>query len=397
MQINRHNYEEFFILYMDNELCDADRRMVESFVQKHPDLKDELDTLLQYKLEPDTSVNFIGKDDLLKLNGESPITLTNYEEWLLLCADGELNVAQETAVKNFIAAHPAINKEWEQLLQSRFQPDEAIIFADKDKLYRREEKVRPMLPRWWRMAAAAVLLIGAGLTTAIIINNNKKDITPSGTIADGSTNNNNNGSNTGIPVQANPLPGQNSTNNTSPVQTASTGIAAGNTSPATDNKRPKDGPAVALNNNKARKNVFPDNGIQPAEKNNPAIVTPAIQKKQENTGIAANTPSVPSNNLPSPENNPNYTTSNKSNDAVAKTNIPDEVKNSANSLTTKDVTTEPAQPSDFVQASLREDGKKNKLRGLFRKITRTFEKRTNTEPENGNDRLLIAGLSIKMK
>ena len=41
--------------------------------------------------------------------------------------------------------------------------------------------------------------------------------------------------------------------------------------------------------------------------------------------------------------------------------------------------------------------KKNKLRGFFRKVTRTFEKRTNIDATDGDDRLLVAGLSIKLK
>ena len=47
MQINRHNYEEYFILYMDNELPAAERRMVDEFVKLHPDLQEELSLLLQ--------------------------------------------------------------------------------------------------------------------------------------------------------------------------------------------------------------------------------------------------------------------------------------------------------------------------------------------------------------
>jgi hypothetical protein len=69
MNINRHNYEEFFILYMDNELGSDDRRMVEAFVLQHPDLKEELDLFFQYKLTPDTGISFPGKEELIKVNG----------------------------------------------------------------------------------------------------------------------------------------------------------------------------------------------------------------------------------------------------------------------------------------------------------------------------------------
>jgi anti-sigma factor RsiW len=40
MKIDRHNYEEYFILYMDNELSSDDRGQVEEFIQKNPDLKE---------------------------------------------------------------------------------------------------------------------------------------------------------------------------------------------------------------------------------------------------------------------------------------------------------------------------------------------------------------------
>ena len=43
------------------------------------------------------------------------------------------------------------------------------------------------------------------------------------------------------------------------------------------------------------------------------------------------------------------------------------------------------------------DGKKNKLRGFFRKVTRTFEKRTNIDPTDQDNRLLVGSLAIKLK
>ena len=97
MNINRHNYEEFFILYMDNELSSEDRRMVEDFVQHHPDLKEELELLMQYKLVPDELVVFENKETLIK--GDAIINVANYEEYFLSYIDDELTTAQKAAVE----------------------------------------------------------------------------------------------------------------------------------------------------------------------------------------------------------------------------------------------------------------------------------------------------------
>ena len=58
IQINRHNYEEFFLLYVDRELSAAERMAVEQFVQENPDLKEELDALNQTTLVEDIKIQF---------------------------------------------------------------------------------------------------------------------------------------------------------------------------------------------------------------------------------------------------------------------------------------------------------------------------------------------------
>ena len=65
MTINRNNYEEFFLLYVDNELSAQDKIAVDVFLKENPDLQEEMLMLQQSILLPDTFV-FADKGNLLK-------------------------------------------------------------------------------------------------------------------------------------------------------------------------------------------------------------------------------------------------------------------------------------------------------------------------------------------
>ncbi|MBL7741445.1 MAG: hypothetical protein JNK14_19655 [Chitinophagaceae bacterium] len=374
MKLNRQNYEEYFILYLDNELSSEDRRMVEIFAEENPDLKAELDMLLQTKLSPDTAVTFDNKEALL-FHNSSPINLNNYEEQLLSYIDNELTVQEAKDVERFVAENPAIKKELELFQKTKLQP-EVIVHPDKESLYRREEKVR-VVPiaigmRWWRIAAAAVLLIGIS-TTVIVLLNNKKE----------------NGQDdlaSGEPKTEKTTEGKNS--NTQPVitpQEATQEIAATTPDePIQGNKETAIKTAVVT---KQKTNTTNENKQQ------------ALTVVPEETAIANNdNEKKQGNNLPTTELNPyaNGKPDPKQNETIAQTEVTPEI------LTTPDkntdigaVTVASLQPSEEV---IEPSGKKNKLRGFFRKITRTFEKRTNIKATDGEneDRLLIAGLAIKL-
>ncbi len=380
MNINRHNYEEYFILYMDNELGSDDRRMVEAFVLQHPDLKEELDVLLQYKLSPDTEILFPGKEELIKVNGETPVSLTNYEEWLVLYIDNELNTDQRKEVEKFIAANPPVREELALLQRSKLQPEQ-ILFAGKESLYRKEEKVRSLPVRWlrlrqafsdrrWRVAAAAVLLLGIGITTAVFVNkrsSGKEDIVK-GTGTEKKTNTKN-------PV-------------ITPVDKEK--VRANETSVA-DNVKQVFTPAVKQDN----KNTVVKNN-KPVVKDKLPVNIPSPVKKEEPVVVDNN---KPSNNLPQPLNNPNINKNNTTNDAITSFNLPKDKTNPQESLTTAPVTN--IIPASYTNnnndaGQLEEGGKNKKNRGFFRKVARTFEKRTNMTATD-DDRLLVGGLAFKLK
>ncbi|ULQ52329.1 hypothetical protein [Flavihumibacter fluvii] len=164
MNINRNNYEEFFLLYADNELSAAEKQAVESFAAVHPDLKAELDLLLQTVLPHELPVSFMDKESLFRTTDTiSLVNMTNYEGYFVKYADDELSNTEKAATEQFVYNHPECQEEFELIQQTKFHPDTTIQFPDKNLLYRKTEGKRPVIIMWMRFAAAAVLILIAGL------------------------------------------------------------------------------------------------------------------------------------------------------------------------------------------------------------------------------------------
>ena len=376
MNITRHNYEEYFILYMDNELTQAERRVVEDFVLLHPDLKEELDLLQQFKLTPDTSIVFSGKEELLKGQEASMVNLSNYEEYLLLYTDNELNPAQRAAVEQFAAENLAVQKELNLLRFTRLQP-EVVEFPDKASLYRREEKVRAMPVRWWR-AAAAILILALGLSTVWMISRRSDEAAVAGA-----------------------SPGKEQIKSPAPILPEN-----GKEELAVTKDTVQPGNSLQMQQSKLATN---STDITPTDQKMKRTIQPANNQPQPDNkdALASRQPDNKSKNLPVPVNNPNV---NNTQNAVAVQSVP--ANNNPKGILTKNDVTKKAGSSpdikpgfDFAVANPHEQtpeieentGKKNKLRGFFRKVTRTFEKRTNIDPTDQDNRLLVGGLAIKLK
>jgi hypothetical protein len=389
MNITRHNYEEYFILYMDNELGSDDRRQVELFVQENTDLKEELELLLQSKLTPDTSIVFDLKEQLMKSSPGELIRETNYNEWLLLYIDNELTAAQKMAAEELVANHPAIRTELELLQKTKLQPEQTIIFRNKESLYRREEKVRVISLQWRRIAVAAVLLIALG--TSVFIALNKKD---------------NSGTELANVKKNNEQPVLKSTDENSSDQQKQESIKSENQlAPENSNNEIKNGDEQLAVKNES---VQPDKKSTTNEERNKQRTS--LPVNQDAPVIADVNTEKGTNNLPLPKNNPNVNPElNKVNENVIARIDPIEKKNLTDfneNKQTPRVTPDGNKPLDNIVAAVSKEpveqieteqaGKKNKLRGFFRKVTRNFEKRTNIKATDDEDRLLLAGFSVKL-
>lgn len=389
MNINRHNYEAYFILYADNELSPAERQEVENFVLHHPDLREELDLWLQAKLIPDTSIVFENKEVLMKTAGAAPIHLSHYEDWLLLYLDDELTAEQKNEVEKFMAAHEAVRQEFLLLQKARLQA-ETIVFPFKETLYREKEKV-PVVQiafakkKIYRIAAAAILLFAVIMIALFVFNNKTQPGNDIVVIP--------------APKEQNRQEEKNEPLKNKPQHALSTLMPEHK-----ENNQPKDikNPAPISNRpaaNKDKKN--------PPLKNN-SIDLKTNEKKEEPVLVISNG-KPQHNNLPQPVDNPyvknevaktdNLSPNNKTTDASQPVNQTDVT----NALHQPSLTTEPAlvskagNPPILFTGYEEENQSNNKSRGFFRKAVRFFEKTTKINPANDDDRVLIGGLAIKLK
>jgi len=176
--IHKDNYEEYFLLYVDNELTPAEKAEVERFVEQHPELKQELQAFLATRLEPE-QLRMEGLEEMFRTE-ETGIHAGNYEEFQLLMIDGELDEKNGQRLEEYNRDHPEAAANFEWLKKARLEPEE-IPFLQKDLLYKKTSKPATLISiRWFRYAAAAAVFFLAGLAW---LNQEEEGIVPQGPIA----------------------------------------------------------------------------------------------------------------------------------------------------------------------------------------------------------------------
>lgn len=89
------------------------------------------------------------------------ITLDNYESYLFLYQEGELDSATRTEVERFLLQHPDIREEMEQYYDPTF-----VVTAEPPT--RKRHTIMPL----WRWAAAACVLLALGYGAYLLLPNN---------------------------------------------------------------------------------------------------------------------------------------------------------------------------------------------------------------------------------
>ncbi len=152
--ITRSNYEQYFLDFHEAALGASVEKELFAFLDKNPDLREEFESFIDFKLEPDLSVSYPGKSSLHK----KFVHNKNYISRLVAYLENDLDENERLSVEEFVKNNSGAAEELEILKKTKIQPDYSIVFSDKSSL-KREAKVIGIGTTFYRVTAVAAALI----------------------------------------------------------------------------------------------------------------------------------------------------------------------------------------------------------------------------------------------
>ena len=161
MEINQHNYEHYFLMYIDNELSGEEMAAVNDFIMQHPNYANKLEALQQLKISPDSFI-YENKFSLYKLSEQDEQCITYLENEMT----NEEKASFESEISTDIYLQTNV-KQW----QATFITPPTTIEIDpnfKNSLYKKSAQIKPLwanatFKRWASVAAILVVVIGFNL------------------------------------------------------------------------------------------------------------------------------------------------------------------------------------------------------------------------------------------
>lgn len=131
MNINKNNYEAFFLDYHEGNLSPQQVADLLLFVEQHPELKEEFESFENVTLDDLSNVSFENKSSLKK-----EITLENKEDYFIRSVENTLTPAEKILLESFVKQHPKFLPELELFKKTKVFADASIVFENKEALKR---------------------------------------------------------------------------------------------------------------------------------------------------------------------------------------------------------------------------------------------------------------------
>ena len=153
MDINRNNYELFFMDYLDGGMPPDQVIELMSFIKENPDLKTELEGFKEINIKPDNK-RYESKRSLKKA---FIVNDSNFDNFCIASLEGDLSKEEATLFQIWLQQNPLKAREFKLYKKTRLIP-EKIIFDFKSTL-KKSSVTRIFTPKVWGYFSAAASII----------------------------------------------------------------------------------------------------------------------------------------------------------------------------------------------------------------------------------------------
>lgn len=152
--INRDNYEIYIVDYYDGNLSDVLKVELFAFLEANPDLKQEFESFRIIPVKPE-SLEYSFKKALKKDEKVlPPLTEQKVNELLIARLEGDISAEENIQLTAYTRLHPEVEKDAILYQHTIVQPDNNIVYPDKENL-KHEGRI---VPFYYRSVAASVAL-----------------------------------------------------------------------------------------------------------------------------------------------------------------------------------------------------------------------------------------------
>jgi hypothetical protein len=158
-RISIFNYEAFYLDLLEGNLSEKDTVLLFEFLDKHPELKLEDETLMTLNDEP-PKLDEQFKSGLKQIEFNSTtITPDNEEQFMIAETEGLLSETKLKELDQYVGADRDRNKMRRTYAVIKLKPDVRVVFSDKDSLKRSRRIALWPVISFAAAACAAVLFL----------------------------------------------------------------------------------------------------------------------------------------------------------------------------------------------------------------------------------------------
>jgi hypothetical protein len=176
MKIDQHNYETYFLDYLEGRLDPPTITELEGFLAIHPKLKKELESYEEIFIIPET-IDFPDKKNLKKFTFDnSLISNKNFEDICIAFGEHLLNPTKINDLFSYIEQHQHRKKEFDLYKKIYLKPQK-IVFDNKQAIYKKtiSSPQTKTIVRWSSIAAGILAIAGI---YSLFIDNHKSTKNP---------------------------------------------------------------------------------------------------------------------------------------------------------------------------------------------------------------------------